>query len=76
MPKVSITCDQNFLKNVSAIERVLLEHGRFHPDEAERIANLCAGHEPVSIHIENPEHANEIAANLKKIMDVDATVEP
>ena len=51
MAKVHIICDQNFLKNVSAIERALRDYGRFHPDEAKRIANLCAGPKPVSIEV-------------------------
>jgi hypothetical protein len=74
MAKVTIVCDQRFLKNVSAIERVLQDYGNFHPDETKRIANLCAGPDPVSIEVENDEQARELAKNLKKITAVDAGV--
>lgn len=76
MPKVTIICDQNYLKNVSAIERVLQQHGGFYPDEAKRIAISCAGDKPVHIEVDNAEQAKDIVENLNKIMDVNASVQP
>ncbi len=73
MPKVIIICDQRLLKNLSSIERAL--QGYFHPDEAKRIANLCAGPDSVSIEVDNDEQARELAENPKKITSVDAHVE-
>ena len=75
MPEVTIICDQNFLKNLSDIERVLQNHGGFSPDEAKEIAFHCAGDKPISVVVKNSEQAEKLAENLKKISDVNAVVE-
>lgn len=75
MPKVTIICDQNFLKNISEIERVLQSYGGFQTDEAKDIAFRCAGDKLVSVEVENSEQAKVLAENLNKILDVNAVVE-
>lgn len=75
MQKVIIICDQNFLKNISDLERVLQDFGGFQADEAKDIAFRCAGNKPVSVTVESSEQAEILAENLRKILNVNAAVE-
>jgi hypothetical protein len=76
MPKVTIFCDQRFLKPVSAIARVLRQYADFDTESAERISLECARKKPISLEISNYETARVLVENLREIGTVNAEIEP
>ena len=73
MARIRLECDQRVLKPLSEIESALRKHGRL---DANEIAILACGPNPVLIELEDMAQAEQLARSLNEILDVQASLEP